>query len=81
MITYIIGAGGDQQEWGKRDGRTLGVVDERIMTYMYDTLTGRTVSLCVRSIISLLPSPLDMDYRVFPLQKQFFEAHMGTYCP
>lgn len=34
MITYIIGAEGDQQEWGKREGRTLGAVDERITIYV-----------------------------------------------
>lgn len=34
MITYIIGAEGDQKEWGKRDGRTLGAVDERIMAHV-----------------------------------------------
>lgn len=53
---YIIGAEGDQQEWGKRDGRTLAAVDERILTHVYDALTGRTVSLYVRSVISLTSS-------------------------
>lgn len=82
---YIIGAEGDQQEWGKRDGRTLGGVDERIITHMYICMTlsqgERCLCMSEVSFHLLLPGPLDMDYRVFPLQKQFFEAHMGSYCP